>query len=363
VRDLTAALADRLNAVSPTYRSWVQASELREIAAIVDREVGVTSDGGVDLARLEETATCLAEAEASGRRREQMEVLRQAYVEYRRDLELIGLSDEQVSDGDHPGRRRLAVAWAAARVVAALPAAAVGAVVHVVPYRVMKRVGTVPGNESVRTTVKLLGCFVLFTLVYTAIGVLVAERWGPWAGLAAAVGAPACGYATVRLAERVKRIGGVMAGARVMRQRRAVLATVLDHRSAVVAAAAAVLCADWDHAGPERTGSGSPPMGIVGPQMASVRDHRPRGIASPPDTDVRERLVVGAGAGIAIRGEARPVDGPRRVESAPGGFGPDPDEAGRDGRTASVASAVGDGQDAVHGDLRIGVQAGVHGLR
>lgn len=62
--------------------------------------------------------------------------------------------------------------------------------------------------------------------------------------LIAAAGAPACGYATVRVAERVKRIGGVMAGTRVVRQRRAVLATVLAHRAAVVDAAGSVLGPD-----------------------------------------------------------------------------------------------------------------------
>lgn len=77
--------------------------------------------------------------------------------------------------------------------------------------------------------------------MYVILGVVIGERWGPWAGLGAALGAPACGYAAVRLAERVKRIGGVMAGARVVRQRRAVLDTVLAHRAAVVDAAGRVL--------------------------------------------------------------------------------------------------------------------------
>lgn len=46
----------------------------------------------------------------------------------------------------------------------------------------MKRVGAVPTNESIKATVKLLGCFVLFTLVYVVLGVVVGETWGPWAG-------------------------------------------------------------------------------------------------------------------------------------------------------------------------------------
>jgi 1-acyl-sn-glycerol-3-phosphate acyltransferase len=246
VRQLTADVATRLRLVSPTYRSWVQATELRRIAEIVSRAVGgrgpvIETAGDVDLAVLEGTARTLAELDAAGQNGDDFAALRRAFADYERDLALVGLSDEQVVRDDRPGRRLLALSWSVARVLAALPAAAVGAVVHVVPYQIMKRLGTLPRNESVKATVKLLGCFVLFTVVYVVLGVVVGEAWGPWAGLGAALAAPVCGYLTVRLAERVKRIGGVVAGARVVRQRRAVLATVLDHRRAVVDAAGIVL--------------------------------------------------------------------------------------------------------------------------
>ncbi len=102
-----------------------------------------------------------------------------------------------------------------ARVVAALPAAAVGAVVHVVPYQIMKKLGALPRNESIKATVKLLGCAVLFAVAYVALGVVMGEAWGPWAGLGAGIAVPVCGYAAVRLAERVKTDrgrGGRVAG-------------------------------------------------------------------------------------------------------------------------------------------------------
>jgi glycerol-3-phosphate O-acyltransferase/dihydroxyacetone phosphate acyltransferase len=240
VRHLTAEMADRLSAVSPTYRSWVQAVELRQIAEIASRPPG-DGAGDVDLARVEATAQLLADAEATGDRVVGFETLRRTLADYQRDLALLGLSDAQVSDGDHRGRRRAALAWSATRVLAALPAAAVGWVVHVVPYLVMKKVGSLPANESIKATVKLLGCFVAFTAVYVALGIEIGTRFGPWAGLVAAAAAPVCGYASVRLVERVKRIGGVMAGARAVRQRRSVLDTVLAHRTAVVDAARTVL--------------------------------------------------------------------------------------------------------------------------
>jgi len=35
---------------------------------------------------------------------------------------------------------------------------------------------------------------------------------GTWAGLVVGLGCPLCGYVTVRFSERVKRLGGAMAG-------------------------------------------------------------------------------------------------------------------------------------------------------
>jgi hypothetical protein len=45
----------------------------------------------------------------------------------------------------------------------------------------------------------------------------------------------------VRLAERVKRIGGVLAGYRIVREQRGALEAVLAHRAAVVDSARAAL--------------------------------------------------------------------------------------------------------------------------
>jgi 1-acyl-sn-glycerol-3-phosphate acyltransferase len=264
VRDLTADMADRLMAVSPTYRSWVEADQWRRIAEVVvrSRASGTTE---VDLGAIEAMARLLAEAEATasaaategetgdnaagqeshgpeskgpGR---QLAALRRAFAVYERDLALIGLSDGQLTGDDGRWRRRRLLGWSVMRVLAALPAAAIGFVVHVVPYQIMKKVGRWPENESIQATVKLLGCTVLFAVVYAGLGVVVAETWGPGAGAGAAVAAPVCGYATVRLVERVKRIGGLVVGAGIVRRRRAVLVTVLEHRRAVVEAATVVL--------------------------------------------------------------------------------------------------------------------------
>jgi hypothetical protein len=110
-----------------------------------------------------------------------------------------------------------------------------GAVIHLVPYQVMKRVAKIPTNEGVKATVKLLGCFASFTLLYAGLGVLFAELFSPLAGLGAAVAGPISGYFTVRFSERFKRLGGALAGYRAA-ARRAMLSTVSEHRTDVVTA-------------------------------------------------------------------------------------------------------------------------------
>ena len=163
-----------------------------------------------------------------------------AFAVYERDLNVLGVNDAQLV-ARFPRRRRLAVLWSAVMVLVALPFAAIGALVHLVPFQIMKQVGKRPANEGIKATVKLLGCFVLFTLTYVVVGVLVGRAFGAWAGLAAAVAAPWCGYVAVRFAERVKRIGGVVEGYRIVRGRRSVVATALVHRAAVVTEACSLL--------------------------------------------------------------------------------------------------------------------------
>ncbi len=162
--------------------------------------------------------------------------LRQLFLDvatYERDLNLLGVNDAQLAAGYHR-LLRLSVLWSALKVLFALPFAALGTLVHLVPFQIIKQVAKRPVNEGIKATVKLLGSFVLFALTYAVVGVFVGRAFGPWAGLAAAVAAPVCGYVTVRLLERVKRIGGVVEGYRALKGRRDVLAAALTHRAAVV---------------------------------------------------------------------------------------------------------------------------------
>jgi hypothetical protein len=207
--------------------------------------IGRSSDE-VDLVRRQRISDQLAAAGAidrgvTDRGATALALTRRAHHRYRRDLDVLGLTDAQVARAGRSGSLRRPVARALAKVVAALPFAVLGTVVHVVPYQLIKWAARVPDNQGMRATVKVIGCFFSFTVVYVVLGVLVGERFGPVWGAVAAAGAPLCGYLTVRLAERVRRLGGIIQGVRAVRHLGPVFAAVAADRVAVVEAAQAVL--------------------------------------------------------------------------------------------------------------------------
>ena len=232
---LTEEITVQLSAVSPVYGTWIQARRLGDIAELVARPLGSAAPIDVALADRERVAKQLTAIAADGDRREGLDALGKAYDVYAWDLDLVGLTDAQVAASYRGGKIRLVFVWSVLKVLLALPLAVLGALIHLVPYQVMKRVAKIPTNEGVKATVKLLGCFASFTLLYAGLGVLFAELFSPLAGLGAAVAGPISGYFTVRFSERFKRLGGALTGYRAA-ARRAVVSTVREHRGDVVTA-------------------------------------------------------------------------------------------------------------------------------
>jgi glycerol-3-phosphate O-acyltransferase/dihydroxyacetone phosphate acyltransferase len=241
VRRLTDEVTRQLAAVSPTYASWEQAERFARVAEVVVRPCEGDLPADVDLAEREEVAERLASVEESGTRAAEVSGLLASFTAYERDLTLLGLTDAQVAARYSRGRLRGSLIWSLLKVLLALVPAALGAAVHVIPFQIIKQLAKRPTNEGIKATVKLLGCFALFALDYAAVGYVVARTFGAWAGLLAAFAAPVCGYATVRLAERVTRIGGLVEGYRTVRGRSAVLTSVFTRRVSVVESARALL--------------------------------------------------------------------------------------------------------------------------
>ena len=239
VRAVTADLAAQLERVNPSFSSWAQATQLSFIADLVARGPGKVHPGQPGLADRVAVATCLAAHQDACP--EAFERLLSDFATYERDLELLGVRDAQLVTGSSRHRLRLRVVWSALEVLVALPFAVLGALVHVIPFQIMKQVGKWPTNEGIKATVKLVGCVVLFAATYVVLGVLVGRVHGAWAGLGAALAAPVCGFLTVRVLERVRRFGGVVEGYRIVKAHRKVLGPVLAHRAAVVRDARAIL--------------------------------------------------------------------------------------------------------------------------
>jgi 1-acyl-sn-glycerol-3-phosphate acyltransferase len=249
-RALTDEMAEQLHEVVATYRSWQDAEMLAAIGDLVVTPVpgGDTSlaaagaasaaGSGTALADRERVAVALASVDLDGTAEGRK--LKEAYRVYRRDLALMGVTDALVT-ARYGRHYQGALAWSMLKVGLALPPGLLGVAVHALPYQVMKRVGRLPRNESVKSTVKLLGCFALFSIEYLAIAEVVRRRRGIVAGAIAFLVGPLSGYATLRLSERAKSVGGLIEGANVVRSRQMVLPTVLNHRAEVVRQACALV--------------------------------------------------------------------------------------------------------------------------
>lgn len=250
VREVTEELARGLRAVSPSYTSWEQAAGLARMAEVACRPVGRASSVEVDLADRECLAQSLAAAEASEEGARRVAAARVAFDAYERRLALLGLSDCRVtaSTSGGPARMWRAVIWWLMRLVVASPIALLGAVIHVVPYQVVKRLAARPSNEAVKATVKVVGCFTLFALTYVGLALAVGRREGVLTGVAVFLGAPLCGYVAVRLAELARDGGGVLEGYHLVghhaaRDRRPLLTPLLADRAELVRLVRAASCA------------------------------------------------------------------------------------------------------------------------
>jgi glycerol-3-phosphate O-acyltransferase / dihydroxyacetone phosphate acyltransferase len=241
VRAFTSDVARQLAEVSPTYTSWAQAEKVNRIAEVAIRSPISRLPSDVTMGDRVGAAERLAQIAQRDPGNVRLQVLFTAFDVYARDLELLGLSDSQVAAEYPRGRLRWVLGWSVVKVIVAVPFAAIGVVVHVVPYEIIKQIGKKPNNEGMKATAKLLGCFASFVVVYAALGFIVGRHEGAWAGLIVALASPLCGYVAVRLGERIKRIGGLLEGYRIVRNRKSVLGAVIDHRTAVVEAAVDVL--------------------------------------------------------------------------------------------------------------------------
>jgi len=236
VRALTDEMASMLRELSPSYQSWAEAWTYREVAELLVRDTDGAAPRSVALSDGDRVARALSARSGGGAAATS---LQEVFDKYREDLTLVGLTDAQLAANYRGWRLRVAFVWSVVKILLGAPFALVGAVVHIVPYEIIKQIAKKPTNEGMKATVKLLSCFTAFSLLYAGFGTAMAVNFGTWEGFAAGLGSPVCGYVTVRFSERVKRLGGALEGYRAAR--RTTLARVRAHRDEVVAAGRSLL--------------------------------------------------------------------------------------------------------------------------
>ena len=230
VRALTDRLGQQLAAVAPMYDSRQDELAYRRVASIAAHDPATQDDVARALGAAAQqgpaAAADVAELTATSER-------------YESDLSLLGLSDDDLARGLTPADYKRRIGRSALTAALTAPLAAIGAVIHFVPYQIMKQVGKRP-SEGMRATVKLLGCTALFTAVYSAIGIRAGRRRGLLAGLAGFLLGPLSGYVTVRWAERMDRLGGLAQARAVMAERGDLLGDLAARRAEVVARTEAI---------------------------------------------------------------------------------------------------------------------------
>jgi 1-acyl-sn-glycerol-3-phosphate acyltransferase len=266
VRRLTADIGADLRAVGPDFASVEAADRFGRLAAI-------GADGVSDRDRLARRLETVAATPAGAARIAELE---QLALRYRAGLRHLGLDDTGLRlavgtapPGSRPGGRADPAAGGGATDpaapggatdpaapggeairtrrrlgplpdLAAVPVAGVGIAVHAVPYAAIAVLGRMPRNRGMRSTVKLLGSFGLYSLTYLGLGALVTRRRGWAAGLAATLGAPLTGWVALRTLEDADELGALQRAVLVVSRRRLAAQRLVASRDRLVTGLAAL---------------------------------------------------------------------------------------------------------------------------
>jgi glycerol-3-phosphate O-acyltransferase / dihydroxyacetone phosphate acyltransferase len=215
VRAVTEALERGLREVTVAHRSWDEARLLARAVELFDRPE-VALPGQRSLAETHRLAQSLSRRleEVRRERPEETRAVAEAAERYDRMLEALELRDDQVA-ARYP--KRAAARWTirtALLVFVGLPAAAVGALLSWIPYRVVGRVAARPSvDRVVKATFKLFGALFLYPVAW-GLEAAAAAWWAARSGwehpalaaLAVLAAAPVTGWVAVVVWDRVARL-------------------------------------------------------------------------------------------------------------------------------------------------------------
>ena len=254
VRALTAAITERLRAVSPDFDTFLDSAAFSWAADIALREGMDRPQQSVPLAQREPLAARLARSDADERARLTGELGR-----YSLALDALGVTDEELVPQTTPTSLFKRAVWLAIGVVLLAPFAIAGFLINAVPALLVVVAGLTVKSPVTKGTVRILVAIIVFPLTWLLVawfdvgGAAIAEvlaalsfplsplidvvfdnRSGFWAGLLVFVTAPLFGLCAIWILEWLVGLVRLARGWYAVYARRAQLEEVMTQRAGLV---------------------------------------------------------------------------------------------------------------------------------
>lgn len=203
VEELSARIEKALEALLPGLDSWEELEFIREIQHLTlgGREASLAKEAPV-LKRFIEGYHAYRELDP-----EAVELVRRGWEAYRRQLRRFSLNDRQVELAEAPARAAGFLLTSAAVVLLGLPLAAVGLVVHLLPYALAgwleRRFNRHPDQAA---TFKFISGLALYLVTYLLVLAIPLSRGGWKAALPGVVVLPLTGWAALLVSKNRLRL-------------------------------------------------------------------------------------------------------------------------------------------------------------
>lgn len=234
VRELNDDITTALRRAAPDYADWTEEHLLTHAAEVTVRSLGDEPRHRIDRGLRDRLANALADRPADGRA-----AICEATARYRDDLDALGYTDAELVGRVGTGRLATGMLLHLLLGLVILPFALVGAVINVVPFLIVKLVGSRPFSPSLMATVKPLAAIGAFGLTW---GFVMWWAWRElgWTGpLLALVLLPVYLAAVVAFVDRAAVMWRLVRRRRARRSGDTLADDVIDARRAVVEAVAA----------------------------------------------------------------------------------------------------------------------------
>ncbi len=234
-REAVDALTDKievaLRRAAPDYRDWAEAGLLAAGAEIALRSQLDDRASEVPFGLRDRLANTLSDRPAEHRQR-----ICASVVEYRRDLDAVGVTDAELRTRLRAGRFLRTVVWQVIVGCLLLPFVVVGVAVNALPFLVVKAVGLLRVAPSMHSTIKPVVATLAFGVAWGVVIWRATVTLGWEAGIAAFVLLPVYLAAVVLFVERLSLLWRAVRRWRATAESGGLAQQVVARRRAVVEA-------------------------------------------------------------------------------------------------------------------------------